>query len=169
MAEAESIATLADALVAEMIDRGVTVATAESCTGGWIAKALTDIAGSSATFGFGIVSYSNDAKVSLLDVAQDTLAQHGAVSEAVVAEMARGVLRLSDADMAVAVSGIAGPDGGTGDKPVGTVWCAWAQSTSSGARIDTEQRVFAGDRESVRAQTVIWALQGLRERLHRRG
>jgi nicotinamide-nucleotide amidase len=169
MAEAESIATLADALVAELIDRGVSVATAESCTGGWIAKALTDIAGSSAAFGYGVVSYSNDAKASLLGVDADTLARHGAVSEAVVEEMASGVLRLSGADMAVAVSGIAGPDGGTGEKPVGTVWCAWAQSNSNGARIDAERRVFAGDRESVRAQTVIWALQGLRERLHQRG
>jgi nicotinamide-nucleotide amidase len=169
MAEAESIATLADALVGEMIDRGVTVATAESCTGGWVAKALTDIAGSSAAFGYGIVSYSNDAKASLLDVDPDTLARHGAVSEAVVEEMARGVLRLSDADMAVAVSGIAGPEGGTEEKPVGTVWFSWAVSTSNGARIDTERRVFAGDRDSVREQTVIWALQGLRERLHRRG
>ena len=169
MAEAESIATLADALVGEMIERGVTVATAESCTGGWVAKALTDIAGSSAAFGYGIVSYSNDAKASLLDVDRDTLARHGAVSEAVVEEMARGVLRLSDADMAVAVSGIAGPEGGTEEKPVGTVWFSWAVSTSNGARIDTERRVFAGDRDSVREQTVIWALQGLRERLHRRG
>lgn len=169
MAEAESIATLADALVGEMIDRGVTVATAESCTGGWVAKALTDIAGSSAAFGYGIVSYSNDAKASLLDVDPDTLARHGAVSEAVVEEMARGVLRLSDADMAVAVSGIAGPEGGTEEKPVGTVWFSWVVSTSNGARIDTQRRVFAGDRDSVREQTVIWALQGLRERLHRRG
>ena len=169
MAEAESIATLAETLIGEMIDRGATVATAESCTGGWVAKALTDVAGSSAAFGYGIVSYSNDAKASLLDVDRDTLARHGAVSEAVVEEMARGVLRLSDADMAVAVSGIAGPDGGTAEKPVGTVWCAWAQSTSNGARIDTQRRVFAGDRDSVREQTVIWALQGLRERLHRRG
>jgi nicotinamide-nucleotide amidase len=168
MAEAESIATIADALVGEMIERGVTVSTAESCTGGWIAKALTDIAGSSAAFGYGIVSYSNDAKISLLGVDEDTLARHGAVSQAVVEEMASGVLNLSDADMAVAVSGIAGPDGGTGEKPVGTVWCAWAQSTSNGEAIDTERRVFAGGRESVRAQTVIWALQGLRERLHRR-
>jgi len=169
MAEAESIATLADTLVGEMIDRGVTVATAESCTGGWIAKALTDISGSSAAFGFGVVSYSNSAKSSMLGVREDTLARHGAVSEPVVAEMAEGALRLSHADMAVAVSGIAGPDGGTREKPVGTVWCAWAVSTSNGTTIDTEHRVFAGDRESVRAQTVIWALDGLRERLQRRG
>jgi nicotinamide-nucleotide amidase len=169
MAEPESIGTLADAFVGELIDRGVTVATAESCTGGWIAKALTDIAGSSAAFGVGIVSYSNAAKSTLLHVDAETLAQHGAVSEAVVEAMASGVLRLSGADMAVAVSGVAGPDGGTVEKPVGTVWCAWAQSTSNGPAVDTERRVFAGDRESVRSQTVIWALQGLRERLHQRG
>jgi nicotinamide-nucleotide amidase len=169
MADAESITTLAGALVADLIEAGRTVATAESCTGGWIAKALTDVSGSSAAFGYGVVSYSNAAKASLLGVAESTLQEHGAVSEAVVTEMAAGVLHLSGADLAVAVSGIAGPDGGTDQKPVGTVWLAWAASTSGGPAVDTERRVFDGDRESVRKQTVILALQGLRERLRQRG
>ena len=169
MADAESITTLAAALVADLIGAGRTVATAESCTGGWIAKALTDVSGSSAAFGYGVVSYSNAAKASLLGVAESTLQEHGAVSEAVVTEMAAGVLHLSGADLAVAVSGIAGPDGGTDQKPVGTVWLAWAASTSGGPAVDTERRVLDGDRDSVRKQTVILALQGLRERLRKRG
>ena len=101
------------------------MATAESCTGGWIAKTLTDVPGSSAVFGYGVVSYSNGAKESILGVRNATLETHGAVSEQVVEEMADGVLHLSGADLAVAVSGIAGPDGGTVDKPVGTVWVTW--------------------------------------------
>ena len=126
MSDAESIATLAEALVGELIAADQTVSTAESCTGGWIAKSLTDIAGSSQCFGYGIVSYSNSAKESLLGVDPRTLEEHGAVSEATVLEMVSGVLKLSGASFAVAVSGVAGPDGGTGDKPVGTVWFAWA-------------------------------------------
>jgi nicotinamide-nucleotide amidase len=169
MADAESIAMLAEALIGELIDAGQTVATAESCTGGWIAKALTDVSGSSAAFGYGVVSYSNEAKASLLGVGDESLRDHGAVSEAVVTQMAAGILRLSGADLAVAVSGIAGPDGGTEEKPVGTVWLAWAASTSGGLVVDTERRVFDGDRDSVRVQTVILALQGLRERCRKRG
>lgn len=169
MPESDSIATLAEALVGELITAGRTAATAESCTGGWIAKALTDIRGSSQAFGYGIVSYSNGAKESMLGVAPSTLAEHGAVSEAVAKEMARGALRLSGADYAVAVSGIAGPDGGTGEKPVGTVWFAWAMRTSGEPLVDTGKKIFQGDRETIRSQTVIWALQGLRERLRKRG
>ena len=126
MAETDSIATLAEALVGELILAGLTVATAESCTGGWVGKALTDVAGSSGVFEYGIVSYSNDAKADLLGVSPGSLAAHGAVSEAVVREMATGALGRSGADLAVAVSGIAGPGGGTEEKPVGTVWFAWA-------------------------------------------
>ena len=165
MSEEASITAHARTLVSALVDAGRTVATAESCTGGWIAKALTDVSGSSAAFGYGIVSYSNEAKQSLLGVDPETLEAHGAVSEAVVTQMVVGALRVSGADLSVAVSGIAGPDGGTRNKPVGTVWLAWAVSTDSGERIDTEHRLFSGDRESVRAQTVICALEGLRERL----
>lgn len=169
MSDIESIATLAEALVGELIAARQTVSAAESCTGGWIAKSLTDIAGSSQCFGYGIVSYSNSAKVSLLGVDPRTLQEHGAVSEAVVLEMASGILRLSGASFAVAVSGVAGPDGGTADKPVGTVWVAWAKKTDMSPDIEAEKHHLKGNRETIRAQTVILALQGLRERLRKRG
>ena len=126
MADYESLSKLSQALVRNLTEAGKAVATAESCTGGWIAKSITDVDGSSAVFGYGIVSYSNGAKESILGVQNATIERHGAVSEEVVEEMADGVLHLSGADIAVAVSGIAGPGGGTDDKPVGTVWFAWA-------------------------------------------
>lgn len=169
MDRSDSICALAEALVAELTDAGCTVATVESCTGGWIAKSLTDIAGSSACFGYGVVSYSNGAKETLVGVSAMTLAEHGAVSEPVVHEMAEGVLRLSGANFSVAVSGVAGPDGGTAEKPVGTVWLAWAEQQESGVKVETNKRKFAGDREAVRSQTVVSALQGIRDRLSSRG
>ena len=165
MDNSESMKTLAEALVGELIDAGLSVATAESCTGGWIAKALTDVTGSSACFGFGIVSYSNAAKSSLLGVDQQTLARHGAVSEATVRAMAAGAIQLSEADIAVAVSGIAGPGGGSENKPVGTVWIAWAWHGDHETQIDAQRHVLKGDRESIRAQTVILGIQGIRERI----
>ncbi len=140
---------------------GESVTTAESCTGGWIAKALTDIAGSSQWFGEGFVTYSNTAKQRRLGVARALLVRHGAVSEAVVRAMARGALRLTGATLAVAVSGIAGPDGGTHRKPVGTVWLCWARRRGRALRFTTERRRFRGDREAVRRKTVRLALQGL--------
>jgi len=165
VAEDQAIRELAQAVVNGLIAAGRSVATAESCTGGWIAKALTDVAGSSACFGYGIVSYSNEAKEAVLGVHQRTLAAHGAVSDAVVREMAEGALRVSGADLSVAVSGIAGPDGGTPDKPVGTVWFAWSASGPRGSRTESELQRFAGDRDSVRRQTVLHGLRGVRERL----
>ena len=169
MSSPDDIDTIADGLVSELTTAGKTVATAESCTGGWIAKALTDINGSSQCFGYGVVSYSNDAKESMLGVSPATLVQHGAVSEAVASEMAAGVLVRSGADLSVAVSGIAGPDGGTDDKPVGTVWLAWAVGGGSEPEISSKRHHFSGDRCAVRSQTVIVALQGLRERLKQDG
>ncbi len=169
MKSAESIATLAEALVGELLEAGLTVTTAESCTGGWIAKSLTDVSGSSAVFAYGMVSYSNEAKASLLGVRPATLETHGAVSEDVVAEMASGALARSGADLAVAVSGIAGPLGGTAGKPVGTVWFAWARCTEAGPDVTTERRNFEGDRDAIRSQSVILALQHLREILRQRG
>lgn len=166
MTENLDIDALAQALVGELCSAGKMVTTAESCTGGWIAKALTDVAGSSACFACGIVSYSNGAKESLLGVDNQTLMDHGAVSEPTVTAMASGALNLSGADIAVAVSGIAGPDGGSDEKPVGTVCFAWASRNGSNIRVDTDQRRFDGDRDSVRSQTVIYALTGIRERLH---
>ena len=165
MSDIDAIDELAAALVSELTASGKVIATAESCTGGWIAKAITDVAGSSGCFRYGIVSYANDAKESLLGVNPASLAEHGAVSEATVIEMADGALRLSGADLAVAVSGIAGPDGGTADKPVGTVWIGWAGP----GQIDAQHHYFEGDRERVRARTVVAALQGVRQRLRELG
>ncbi len=163
--KAESISALSEALVSELTVARKCVATAESCTGGWIAKSLTDNAGSSACFAYGIVSYSNGAKESILGVQSDTLKEHGAVSHATVGEMADGALKLSGADFAVAVSGVAGPGGGSEEKPVGTVWIAWASRTKSGSTIDARKHNFKGGRDEIRTQSVVIALQGIRERL----
>jgi nicotinamide-nucleotide amidase len=137
--------------------RGWRVAAAESCTGGWIAKALTDVAGSSQWFDGSVVSYSNAAKTVLLGVPGEALEAHGAVSEAAVRAMAEGARSRFGTQLAVAVSGVAGPTGGSADKPVGTVWFAWATP----ARVTTLLRHFSGDREAVRRQTVAAALERL--------
>lgn len=165
MADKENLYALSAALVNALAAADKTVATAESCTGGWLAKAITDIPGSSAVFGYGVVSYSNGAKASLLGVDAGTLEKHGAVSAEVVAEMANGALGLSAADMAVAVSGVAGPSGGSKDKPVGTVWFAWAWKGRVGVKTETQCMHFTGDRDTVRRQTVMGALHGLIERI----
>jgi nicotinamide-nucleotide amidase len=150
---------LARRLGRALLVRRVRVATAESCTGGWIAKALTDVPGSSQWFESGIVAYSNAAKDALLGVPSDLIGTHGAVSEAVVRAMAEGARAQLGVDLTVAVSGIAGPEGGSADKPVGTVWLAWATPITTTA----ERRVFAGDREAVRRQSVALALERLHE------
>lgn len=165
MADHETLFELSTALVAELASAGKQVSTAESCTGGWIAKAITDVPGSSQVFAYGIVSYSDGAKGSLLGVDSATLASNGAVSEAVVQEMAGGVLDLSGADISVAVSGIAGPDGGSEEKPLGTVWFAWTVRTEVGITTETDCQKFSGDRDLVRKRTVVHALEGVRERL----
>jgi nicotinamide-nucleotide amidase len=141
----------------QLLQRNWRIATAESCTGGGVAAAITAIPGSSAWFEYGIVSYANAAKEKLLRVSSETLAREGAVSEAVVIEMARGVLALSGADIAVAVSGVAGPSGGSPEKPVGTVWFAWVVATGG---IKTELKWFEGDRETVQKQAVVCVLEG---------
>src|SRR5579862_3175500 len=135
------------------------VVTAESCTGGWVAKALTDVPGSSQWFECGYVTYSNAAKMRDLGVAGGTLEHFGAVSEQVVREMAEGALRVAHASVALAVSGIAGPDGGTPDKPVGTVWFCAAARAGQLIDIIAEQRFFDGDRDAVRSQAVRHALR----------
>jgi nicotinamide-nucleotide amidase len=137
---------------------GWMLATAESCTGGWLAKVCTDLAGSSGWFERGFVTYSNEAKQDMLGVKAATLAQHGAVSEAVVAEMAAGVLLHSRAQLALSVSGIAGPGGGTLSKPVGTVCFGWA---SKNGEAHTETCHFTGDRDAVRWQSLEYALRGV--------
>ncbi|BBL74771.1 CinA family protein [Methylomagnum ishizawai] len=137
---------------------GWMLATAESCTGGGVAECVTAVAGSSAWFDRGFVTYSNEAKMDMLGVDPETLREHGAVSEATVREMAEGAVRLSWANIAVAVSGIAGPGGGGPDKPVGLVWFAWAcEGRETVARCER----FEGDRRAVRAQAVAVALRGV--------
>jgi nicotinamide-nucleotide amidase len=165
MADHESIYKLAEALVSNLTEASKAVSTAESCTGGWIAKAITDVPGSSASFGYGIVCYSNGAKESMLGVQNQTLEENGSVSEPVVTEMVEGVINLSGADIAVAVSGIAGPEGGTEDKPVGTVWFAWAIRDGAKVKVETSSQNFDGDRELIRELTVVHALQGVMDRL----
>ena len=132
--------------------------TAESCTGGWIAKVVTDIAGSSDWFDCGLAAYSYEAKQALLGVSPQTLETHGAVSRETVIEMVSGALVRSGASVAVAVTGIAGPGGGSDDKPVGTVWIGWKRR---GGYTRAELFHFDGDRDAVRRQTVAAALQGL--------
>ena len=132
--------------------------TAESCTGGWIAKVLTDIPGSSAWFECGIAAYSYESKQALLGVRPETLEHHGAVSRETVLEMVSGALVHSGATVAVAVTGIAGPTGGMPDKPVGTVWIAWKRR---GGYATAEVFRFEGDRDAVRRRTVATALEGL--------
>ncbi|HKO87313.1 MAG TPA: nicotinamide-nucleotide amidohydrolase family protein [Burkholderiales bacterium] len=136
--------------------------TVESCTGGWVAQALTAISGSSAWFDRGLVTYSNEAKQDLVGVKTQTLADFGAVSEETAREMAAGALSRSRAQAALSITGIAGPTGGTPDKPVGMVCFAWA--IQEGAAESRTQH-FKGDRESIRRQAVIAALQGLLSRL----
>lgn len=133
------------------------LATAESCTGGMIAAACTDLAGSSTWFERGFVTYSNEAKTAMLGVDAQLIASHGAVSEAVARSMAQGALQQSCAQVSVAVTGVAGPSGGSADKPVGTVWFAWALPWG----VTSEVQHFAGDRAAVRAATVAHALNRL--------
>ena len=138
--------------------------TAESCTGGWIAKALTDVAGSSQWFCEGFVTYSNDAKFRTLGVPRSLIARDGAVSQAVARAMAGGAMRRTGAQLAVAVTGIAGPDGGVPGKPVGTVWLCWAERRGRAIRLTAQCKRLRGDREAIRRKTVHLALKGLLER-----
>jgi nicotinamide-nucleotide amidase len=156
------VTSLAEALGARLRDHGLTVVTAESCTGGLVAGALTDIAGSSAWFERGFVTYSNQAKQDMLGVPVDLLEQYGAVSEEVARAMAEGALLESRAQVSIAVTGIAGPSGGTPAKPVGTVCFGWSQA---GSTVDSETMHFDGGRAEVRAQSVRHALGGLLLRL----
>jgi len=153
--------TLVEQLANALTARGWTMATAESCTGGLIAGACTDRAGSSDWFECGFVTYSNAAKTDLLGVPADLIAAHGAVSEPVARAMAAGALAHAPVQVAVAVTGVAGPSGGSADKPVGTVWLGWA--TPQG--VFTERQRFDGDRAAVRRATVAHALAGLLQRL----
>ena len=138
-----------------------TIATAESCTGGYLAKCLTDLPGSSDYFDRGWVTYSNSAKQAELAVGLHLIDQRGAVSESVALAMVRGALRASRADHAIAVTGIAGPTGGTPDKPVGTVWIAWGSRTRGRLTVAARHFRFKGGRDAVRRRTVAAALRGV--------
>jgi nicotinamide-nucleotide amidase len=155
------LARLAARVGRRMLRAKRSVATAESCTGGWIAKALTDIAGSSQWFVEGFVTYSDESKRRRLGVPRSVLERHGAVSEAAVRAMAIGALRRTRAQRVVAVTGIAGPGGAIPGKPVGTVWLAWAERRGRAARVAVQLKHFRGNREVVRRKTVRAALQGL--------
>jgi len=152
---------LSEAVAAACRERQLTIATAESCTGGWAAQVITHTAGSSSWFERGFVSYANEAKVQMLGVAPATLEKFGAVSLETAQEMAAGALKYSNALISLAITGVAGPTGGSPDKPVGTVCFAWCVR---GGLAEVERCSFAGDREAIRRQSVIHALTGLIER-----
>ena len=157
----QALARLAARVGRHLLDSRRSVATAESCTGGWIGKAMTDIAGSSDWFTEGFVTYSNESKTRSLGVPRSVLRAQGAVSEAAVRAMARGALTRSGAAVSVAVTGIAGPGGAVAGKPVGTVWLGWGERRGRSIRVAVQLRHFRGDRDSVRRKTVRAALQGL--------
>ncbi len=142
-----------------LAQKGWVLVTAESCTGGWVAQAITSIPGSSTWFDRGFVTYSNQAKEEMLGVKASTLERHGAVSEETVKEMAKGALLNSHGDVSIAITGIAGPTGGSPAKPVGTVWLGWSNKQGTRAM----KQLFSGDRQSIREQAVIAALAGLIE------
>ena len=156
------LAALSQAVGAACLPRRLMVATAESCTGGWVAQVITHTAGCTAWFERGFVTYSNEAKAELLGVRQETLDKYGAVSRETAGEMAAGALRNSNAMISLSITGIAGPTGGSRGKPVGTVCFGWCRV---GETAQTETAVFAGDREAVRRQSVVHALRGLLQRL----
>lgn len=161
----DALSSLSLQLGQRLKDLGLRLATAESCTGGWISMEVTGVSGSSDWFERGFVTYSNESKRELLGVREETLIAQGAVSEAVAREMAEGALQQSKADVSVAVTGIAGPTGGTPSKPVGTVCIAWAAHPS---HLRSITHRFDGDRQAVREQSVAAALQGLIDMLEDR-
>ncbi|MDY6980413.1 MAG: nicotinamide-nucleotide amidohydrolase family protein [Pseudomonadota bacterium] len=160
----EVLLALAHRISERLEPQSLSLATAESCTGGWIAKLLTDVPGCSAWFERGFVTYSNESKQELLDVPAGVLDEYGAVSEPTVRAMAEGALQHSRANLAVSVSGIAGPGGGRPDKPLGLVWFGWAQRVGSDrTQISSEHQVYNGNRDAVRRQAVVRALEGILE------
>ena len=164
MADTETNADLVRRIAAELTSRDAFVTTAESCTGGWLAKTLTDVPGSSGWFEYGFISYGNSAKQDLLSVSAEMLEHSGAVSRETAEQMAVGALKRSGADLAAAVSGIAGPDGGSSDKPVGMVWFAWVWRDRP---VFSRMRQFSGERDAVRRKAVREALAGMLETLNR--
>jgi len=157
---------LAEQVAEKLTETGDRLGTAESCTGGWVAKCMTDVPGSSAWFERGYVVYTGLAKQQMLDVPAEVINASGEVSEAVVRSLAEGVLAKSTASVSLAISGIAGPGGGSDEKPVGTVWFAWSRAEKvsgvvRGVKTVTEMQCFSGDREAVRKQAVVSAMKGV--------
>ena len=161
LSNSQTLTTITQQLGEMLCKKNAKLTTAESCTGGGISEAITAVSGSSQWFEFGFVTYANSAKQQLLGVSKQTLDQYGAVSEQVVEQMAQGAIQQSQADYAIAVSGIAGPDGGTEDKPVGTVWVCWQTPT----RTWTQQLMLSGDRQAVRTAAIKNSLQQLLQHL----
>lgn len=155
----EDLYYVAEKLGEVLVSRGFRLVTAESCTGGGVAYVVTSVPGSSKWFDSGWVTYSNESKSKLLDVPQEIISQHGAVSEPVVRAMAEGALRHSGMDLSIAVTGIAGPTGGTEDKPVGTIWVAWGIAWEKDIKIISKRLSLHGSRESIRHQIVMIVLQ----------
>ena len=148
-------------IVQKLIEKGITIATAESCTGGKISSTITDVPGSSSIFGYGMVTYSNEAKMKILGVKEETLKRVGAVSEEIAFEMAEGLKNLSGADVAVSVTGIAGPGGGSIEKPVGLVYMGLAY----GDQVFIKKNLFSGNRDEIRNQTVAEAFRFVGEKV----
>ncbi len=167
MIDEKLLETLSIQVGLKLKEQGKTVTTAESCTGGWVAKVLTDISGSSDYFKRGFVTYSNEAKHQMIGVKDESLQRYGAVSQQVVTEMATGALQEASADFAVSVSGIAGPGGGSVEKPVGTVWFGFAQKQADQTVfVTTQHRVFQGNRNEVRFQSTVYILETLLKQLN---
>jgi nicotinamide-nucleotide amidase len=162
MLESQNLEQLAANLGAILKQKSHYLALAESCTGGMVAEAITSVAGSSAWFDCGFVTYSNQAKINMLGVSAQTLEKYGAVSEETAKEMVQGCLKNSQAQVAGSITGIAGPDGGTADKPVGTVWLAWA---GDNLPLETKVYVFAGNRQQIRQQATAALMAGFIEQL----
>jgi nicotinamide-nucleotide amidase len=160
----QGLADLVQQVATRLLATGAALVTAESCTGGWVGKACTDLPGSSRWFRGGAIVYGNELKMRLLGVREGTLACHGAVSEATVHEMVQGALERLGGTIGVAVSGVAGPEGGSPDKPVGTVWFAWATKHADTFYVDTEHRLLRGSRDEIRRQSVELALRGVLQR-----
>jgi nicotinamide-nucleotide amidase len=161
LTNSQTLTTIAQQLGEILCKKNAKLTIAESCTGGAISEAITSVSGSSQWFEFGFVTYANSAKRQLLGVSEETLEQYGAVSEQVVKQMAQGAIKQSEADYAIAVSGVAGPDGGTEEKPVGTVWVCW----QTPSQIWTHKLVLSGDRQAVRTEAVKKSLQQLLQHL----
>ena len=159
------IASIAKRVIEIASEKKIRIAVAESCTGGMITEKITDIPGSSNCFSHGVVSYSDEAKSQFFMIKDDTLEDHGAVSQEVAEQMAEGVIQYNDCDISVSVTGIAGPSGATKTKPIGTIWFSWAKKVENKIVIESELHQFDGNREKIRMKATEVALRGIENRL----